>query len=260
MKGGMPQSPWAVWAVIIFVTIGVAVIFFLRIQYVDYAAFLKTPPEKLKAIEAANSIRSCFQGGKPYVTRELLEQHNGKDISDVCGFSNPHADAYVLDTETGQQWQFGFHSYVNSPDHEVWIAIAYSNFDEIKDAGYAFSGEYVIRAKWFNVGTVDIRPNDVMLEFYPSAMYPGGTLGMESVQPTKVREWIEGMIKNGKTEDVKKVNLPGIGVKIMDMMPGGYALKECKDVGDLLSHEACVKVFKGVNEVHLGRLYVDVSL
>lgn len=258
MKGGISESPWTVWAVIIFVGIAVATIFFLRTYYIDYAAVLKTPTDKLQAIESANAIKSCLQGGKLYVTRELLDEQNGKGVEDICGFGKPYAQAYLKDMETGQPWLFP--SYVGQPDHEIWIPIAYSEFDEITNANQNIpGGEYVIYAKWFGVGMIDIRANDIMLEIYPSVTYPKDARKIESVNFADIRKWMAGITKNDGKDGSIKVSIPATGTAVTALLPEGYTLKGCSDVGDIFNHEACVKVFKGASEIHLGRLYVDVN-
>lgn len=258
MKGDITTSTSTVFAVIIFAGVVVATIFFLRTYYIDYAAILKTPTEKLGAIEAANAIRNCLQEGKLYATRDLLEEYKGRNVESICGFGRPHADAYLMDTETGQRWLFP--SYVGEPDHEVWIPIAYSEFDEITNANQNIpGGEYVIYAKWFGVGTIDIRANDIMLEVYPSVLYPEGAGKVESVNFVDIRKWMASITKNDKKDGTIRVGIPATGTTVTALLPEGYTLKGCSDVGDIFNHEACVKVFKSASEIHLGRLYVDVS-
>ncbi|MCX6818235.1 MAG: hypothetical protein NTU57_05255 [Candidatus Aenigmarchaeota archaeon] len=256
MKGGISESPWTIWAVIIFAAVIVAGSFFLNSYYIDYAAFLKTPPERLKALEATNAVRGCLLNGKPYVTKDFLDENSGEDIDDLCGFEDPGTEADVLDTQTGQKW--GLSSSLSKADHSVWIPIAYTGFQEITDVNYALSGEYVIHAKWLGVGVLNIKANDVILELYPSALYPGGSSKLESVTSSKVREWIEKLVDADNPEGTQKADLTGMN--IMAIIPSEYSLKECSSVGDLLSHEACVKMFTGVKEIHLGRLNVDVTL
>jgi len=256
MKGGITESPWTIWAVIIFAAVIVAGSFFLNSYYIDYAAFLKTSPERLKALESANAVRSCLLNGKPYVTKDFLDENNGEDIDDLCGFDNPDTEADVLDTQTGQKW--GLDSSLSNADHSVWIPIAYMGFQEITDASYALSGEYVIHAKWLGVGTLDMKANDVVLELYPSALYPGGSGKIESVTTSKTMEWIEKLVDADVHEGMKKADLTGMSITAI--IPSGYSLKDCSSVGDLLAHEACVKMFTGIKEIHLGRLNVDVDV
>jgi hypothetical protein len=249
MKGSIAESPWSVWAVVIFVGIGVATIFFLRTQFTDYAAVSKTPLESLKSIESANAIRHCFMEGKPYVTKEFLDANGGKSVTDICGFSEPSTDAYVLDSETQQQWLFD--SYVGEPDHSVWLPIGYSGFSELTSAGYALDGEFVIRAKWSTARVTGLSLKSLVIDLYPSASYPGGSGGIGVIQPSEVKGWIEKIGFNA--DDVKKVTFSG--TLIGDVIPAGMALKECNAAD---SH-ACVRLFAGVVEMHMGRLYVDVS-
>jgi hypothetical protein len=258
-KGSITESPWTVWAVVIFAGITVATIFFLRTYYIDYAAILKTPSEKLQSVEAANAIKSCLQDGKLYVTRELLDESKGKSVEEICGLSKPHANAYLKDMETGQTWLFP--SYVGEPDHEIWVPIAYSEFDEITNTNQNIpAGEYVIYAKWYGVGMIDIRANDILIALYPSALYPPGAEKVQSVNYAGMMQWMNGL-KDGEKEGTGKVTIPAGGAVVTALVPSGFKLTGCSEVGDLASvqHEACVKVFRGASEIHLGRLYVDVN-
>jgi hypothetical protein len=255
MNGSLTESPWDVWAVLIFAGVILIAIGFINNYYIEYAAFLRTSPEKLKAIETANAVRSCFLGGKAYVTKDFLQQFDGEDIDVLCGFHEPDTQVDVVDIETGQKWKFD--SSVNNPDHSVWIPIAELNFDELKDVNYVFRGEYVINARWFGVGTLNFKANDVMLEIYPAELYPSGADDVEKVEPAKIREWI-GKIDNEAMEDKRKSDMSG--VILSAIIPDGYSLTECSHVGDTSTHEACVKIFREVKKMHLGRLNVDVEI
>lgn len=197
MKGDIiSESPAEIWAVLIFAGIVAATIILLRATYIDYSAFLQTPPEKLEAIEAANAIKSCFEDGKAYVTEDFLTNYDGDDVNDLCGFDKPNAEATIYDIENSRKWKFD--ANVNKPTHAVWIPIAYQSFDEMRDMEYELKGEYVIIAKWFGTGGIGIPANDVMLELYPSGLYLGDEGKIEKVDPNKIVGWIEKMPDNKK--------------------------------------------------------------
>lgn len=58
--------------------------------------------------------------------------------------------------------------------------------------------------------------------------------------------------------DIRRSDLSGL--KINSIIPAGYALAKCEDLGGLTKHEYCVRLSKGVKEVHLGRIDVDVEV
>lgn len=262
MKGDVPSSPAVIWAVIIFAGIIMGAITFLQAYYIDYAALLKTPEDKLKSIEAANAIKNCFQNGKPYVTEIFLNRYNHWDIDDICGFKKPGADANVVDTERDYDWKFD--SDVDEPDHSIWIPIAYQDFEIITDRDYALNKEYVIQAEWFGLGSIEA--NDILIEMYPSELYPGDASKIrtlvkkyENLYPEKVTEWIENIEKTGG-RGVIKADFSRLAITINAGMiiPDGYKLEDCRKINKLLGHELCLRIFKGVEKIHLGRLHVRV--
>lgn len=257
MKGGVIESPGTVWAVVIFASIVVATIFFLRSYYIDYAALLKTPEDQLKAVEAANAVKYCFQNGKVYVTEEFLDRYEGKDIDDVCGFKKPGTDANVLDIETDQKWKFG--SNINDPDHSLWISIAYEDSDVITDVNEKLDKVYVIYARW-DLGAGLLQANDVFIDIYHSELYLGDVSKLEELKPIEIKPWIENLKKEDSKEGSKKVDFSGLAVamNIGMIIPDGQGLNDCGNINPTLRREACVRMFKGVNEIHPGRLHVKI--
>ncbi|UCC91978.1 MAG: hypothetical protein JSV39_01800 [Candidatus Aenigmatarchaeota archaeon] len=169
MKGDFATTSHLAWGGVIFAGIIIATVFFFQIRYMDYMAVLKTPPEELKVIEVANSVKNCFLDGKYYATEEFLNRYEGKDLDEICGFKKPGAEADVIDMETGKMWKFD--SKINEPEHSLWISIAFQDFEVVKDSTKGLRGEYVIHARW-ETGLGIVEANDVFIDVYTSGLYP----------------------------------------------------------------------------------------
>jgi hypothetical protein len=259
MKGDVELTPGMIWSVLIFVSIVVATIFFLRSYYIDYAALLKTPEDQLKAVEAANAVKNCFQNGKPYVTEDFLNMYDGDDVDDICGFREPGTEANVLDVETDQKWEFD--SNINEPHHSLWISIGYEGFDVITDENEKLDKEYVIHAKW-RTGAGFLQANDIFIDIYPSGLYPGDLNNLEELDPAEVKLWIENLKREESKEGLGKVDFSGLAVamNVGMIIPDGQGLNDCGNISPTLRNEACIRVSKGVEKIHIGRLHVKVKI
>lgn len=265
MKGDAPFLSWLMFATIIYAVIVVGMIIFLRSYYYsDYQVMLKTPLEKLKAIETANAIKYCFQKGKPYVTEEFLNNADD-DIDDLCGFKEPKTKATLIDIETNRKWRFGS---VKDPDHSIWMSIGFHNFEAITNEGEELKKEYVIHARW-RTGLGALQANDVFIDIYPTELYPGDLSEVTSLfekydklELERVKEWIKSLEKEDVKEGLRKMDFSAFArtTKVGDIIPDGQKLSTKGAVSTTLSKEALVRMFKGAKEIHLGRLYVDVEL